>query len=161
MGAAWGFLESVGRLLGLLGASWGHLGAKRAPPSGPPSWEPQSSQNRSGALPKSSNFFDCFRGGVLVPLGANLGPTWRPKPSQNPPQLGQKLTKKSAKLLINVELDFSSPWEHFLLILLRSWKAEGAKNIETPKVFSVLLLFRPTYQEEAIRSIFWSTWPSA
>ena len=105
----------LGRLLGPLGASWAHLGAKMAPrakkvarrtPQDPPTWEPKSTQNRSGGFPKSDHFFDCFWDRVLVPFGPNLGPTWPPKPSQNRAKLAPRSIKKSIKLLTQIFFHF-------------------------------------------------------
>ena len=97
----------LGRLLGLLGSSWAHLGAKKPqepkthqhyhlwPPPGEPSWDQKFIKNWSGGLPKSDHFFDCLWGRVLLPLGPNLAPTWPPKPSQNRAKLAPRSIKKS------------------------------------------------------------------
>ena len=94
---SWGLL---GCSWGLLGGSWGHLGPKRAPRAknssktrfALPPWTPQvGPQNRQKSIlrpSKSDHFFDDLLGGVLMPFGANLAPTWSPKPSQNRPKLG-------------------------------------------------------------------------
>ena len=80
LGASWGFL---GRLGAILAPRW-PKSRKRRPPAklGNGSWEPKSTKNRSGGLPKSNSFFDWFWGRVLVAFGSNLAPTWPPKPSQ-------------------------------------------------------------------------------
>ena len=97
LGASWGFLGCLGAILAPRWpqepkkwksgdssyASWGA------------SWEPKSTQNRSGGLPKSDHFFDCLWGRVLLPLGPNLAPTWPPKPSQNRAKLAPRSIKKS------------------------------------------------------------------
>ena len=96
-----------------LGASWGVLGPswrQDGPKSqkkrllaklGNGSWEPKSTKNRSGGLPKSDYFFDWFCGRVLVAFGPNLAPTWPPKPSQNRPKLVPKSIKNWIKMLTN------------------------------------------------------------
>ena len=99
-------------LQAVLGASWGFLGALGPilaprspksrkpinittcrPPPGEPSWDQKFIKNWSGGLPKSDHFFDWLWGRVLLPFGANLGPTWPPKPSQNRPKLAPKSIK--------------------------------------------------------------------
>ena len=97
----------LGRLLGPLGASWAHLGAKMAPraknvarrtPQDPPTWERKSTQNQSGGHPKSDNFFDCFWDRVWVPFGRNLAPSWPPKPSQHRAKLAPRSIKNWIKM---------------------------------------------------------------
>ena len=97
LGASWGFL---GRLGAVLAPRWPQEPKKwksgdSSYASWGASWEPKSTQNRSGGLPKSDHFFDCLWGRVLLPLGPNLAPTWPPKPSQNRSKLRGKLIKKS------------------------------------------------------------------
>ena len=99
---SWGLL---GCSWGLLGGSWGHLGPKRAPRAknssktrfALPPWTPQvGPKNRQKSIlrpSKSDHFFDDLLGGVLMPFGANLAPTWSPKPSQNRPKLGPSWTQ--------------------------------------------------------------------
>jgi hypothetical protein len=93
----WGILTFAG--------SWGHLGPKRAPRAknssktqfALPPWTPQvGPQNRQKSIlrpSKRENLFDRLLGGVLMPFGANLAPTWSPKPSQNRPKLGPSWTQ--------------------------------------------------------------------
>ena len=77
--------------------SWRGLGAilaprwpkttQRAPksisldPLGRPCWRPKSTKNRSGSDPKCDHFFIIFVNRFRERFGANLGPTWLPKPS--------------------------------------------------------------------------------
>ena len=52
--------------------------------------EPKSIKNRSWGDPKGDRFFDRFLDRLLKRFGANLAPTWLPKPSQNGAKLGSK-----------------------------------------------------------------------
>ena len=52
--------------------------------------EPKSIKNRSWGDPKVDRFFDRFLDRLLKRFGANLAPTWLPKPSQNGAKLGSK-----------------------------------------------------------------------
>ena len=63
-------------------------------PSGGPCWGPESTQDRSGGLPKSSCFFDWFWGRVLAAFGPNLVPIWPPKPSNKRAKLAPKSMKR-------------------------------------------------------------------
>ena len=83
----------------LLESSGGHLGPKSKksafdPPSSPPSWEPswspKSSKIGSKSDPKCDHFLDWFGESFLKRFGANLGPSWLPKPSQNEAKLATK-----------------------------------------------------------------------
>ncbi len=108
-GGSWGLLLGVLGALGeLLEGSWGHLGPKMAPRgpkhrkaiSGqhPPPWErswtPKSIKNRSRGNLNGDHFFDHFGDRLLEQFGANLAPTWTPKPSKN----GAKLAPKSMQV---------------------------------------------------------------
>ena len=66
---------------GALGASWDHLAKtpqdtqkafQVTPPPWGPKMEPTSIQNRSGSLPKRSQFFDWFWGWILYTFCSNL-----------------------------------------------------------------------------------------
>ena len=108
---------------GVLWSSWRRLGriltprARKSPKKplvGPPrplQVAPKIHQKlikiRSGGIPKSDNFFDWLCGRVLVPFGANLVPTWPPKPSPNRPKLLPKSIKKGIKMLTKFLLHFS------------------------------------------------------
>ena len=111
VGGSWGPLLGVLGALGeLLGGSWGHLGPKMAPrwpqeaprprkinsgaPSWEPSWRPKSIKNPSRGHRKGDRFFDHFWDRLLERFGANLAPTWLPKPFQN----GAKLVPKSMQV---------------------------------------------------------------
>ena len=130
-----------------LGGSWGHLGSKMAPRSKKPPkinfWGPllggmlgpKISKNRSQEGSKKWWFFGCFWDRLLEPFWSNLARTWLPKPSQNRPKLDPKSIKKGINMLTNFLFDFWSAWGRFLWILLRSWTAEGPKNLEKPMVF--------------------------
>ena len=103
LGALFCVLAALGELLG---GSWGHFGPKMAPRwpqeapkprkinSGPPSWEaswrPKSIKNPSRGHRNGDRFFDHFGDRLLKRFGANLAPTWLPKPSQNGAKLGPK-----------------------------------------------------------------------
>ena len=94
-----------------LGGSWGRLGAllrsrwpqerKRTPkikvltPYWGPSWGPKSIKMAPKSDPKSDHFFDRFEDRFLERFGANLAPSWHPKPSQNRAKLGSKMHPKS------------------------------------------------------------------
>ena len=98
-----GFLEG-------LGGSWGDLGAILAPrwpqePQGPrkvisgapswgPSWGPKSIKIGPKSDPKGDHFYDHFGDRFLNRFGANLAPTWPPKPPKN----GAKLAPKSMQV---------------------------------------------------------------
>ena len=107
--------EPLGASWELLGPSWRQDGPKSqqtskksifGPPLDPPTWEPKSTPNPSGSLPKSDHFFDCLWVRVFLPLGPNLGPTWSPKPSPNRPKLVPRSIKNWIKMLTNFLLDF-------------------------------------------------------
>ena len=86
----------LGRCLGASGAapgaSWGHLGP-RAPKPGsryhlePSKLDPKIDKKLILSRSRSDRFFHKWLGRVLVPIGANVAPTWRPKPLQNQPKL--------------------------------------------------------------------------
>ena len=163
----------------VLDASWrflGRLGAVLAPrwpqkpkslkkpnlwtPQDPPTWEPKSTPNRSGSLPKSHHFFDCLWGRVLLPLAPNLAPTWPPKPSQNRSKLVPKSIKKEIKMLTNFLLEFWLVWGRFLINFVSKLEGRGTQKLWKTYGFLVFLIFRPPCQQEAIWSILHSTWPS-
>ena len=52
--------------------------------------EPKSTKNRSWGDPKGDHFLYRFLDRLLKRFGANLAPTWLPKPSQNGAKLGPK-----------------------------------------------------------------------
>ena len=86
-------------LLGGLGTSWGGLGGVLAPrwPQEPkmlqnpnvgfpywgPCWGPKSIKIGPKSDLKSDHFFDNFLDRLLERFGANLAPTWLPKPFKN------------------------------------------------------------------------------
>ena len=110
-------------LLGGLGTSWGGLGGVLAPrwPQEPkmlqnpnvgfpywgPCWGPKSIKIGPKSDLKSYYFFDNFLDRLLERFGANLAPTWLPKPSQN----GAKLAPKSMQVGLSI----------FKLFLKGSW----------------------------------------
>ena len=107
--------EPLGASWELLGPSWRQDGPKSqqtskksifGPPLDPPTWEPKSTPNPSGSLPKSDHFFDCLWVRVLLPLGPNLAPTWPPKPSPNPAKLAPRSIKKWIKMPTDFLFDF-------------------------------------------------------
>ena len=57
----------------------------------------QNPQNRSEADPKCDDFFTYFLDRFLERFGANLVPTWLPKPSQNGAKLASKAIQKASK----------------------------------------------------------------
>ena len=100
-----------------------------------PKLGPKIIKNRSGGLPKSDHIFDWLWGRVLLPFGANLGPTWPPKPSQNRPKLAPKSIKICIKMLTTFFLDFYSVWGRFFVNFASKLEGRGTKNIEEPMVF--------------------------
>ena len=96
LGASWGVLE----------ASWSHLGAKRAPraKNAPKTKDrfpvlggklgAKIHQNSPLRPSERRSIFWSFLNGLLERFGANLAPTWLPKPSQN----GAKLVPKSIQV---------------------------------------------------------------
>ena len=62
---------------------------------------------------KSINFVRWLGGRVLVPSGANLDPTWRPKPFQNRAKLVQKTIRNWINMVIIFLLDFCLVWGRF------------------------------------------------
>ena len=67
-------------------------------------------------------------------FGVNIAPTWPPKAFLNRPKLVPKSIKKGSRCWPYFCLNFDRSRDAFLSILFRSWKAEGAKNIEKPQL---------------------------
>ena len=145
LGVFWGGLGGVlGSLGRVLGGSWGGLGTKacRMHPACTqkdpqleaklaqvgPKLGPKIIENRSGGLPKSDHIFDWLWGRVLLPFGANLGPTWPPKPSQNRPKLAPKSIKICIKMLTTFFLEFYSVWERFFVNFASKLEGRGTKK---------------------------------
>ena len=141
---SWGVL---GKSWGGLGESWGGLGsawvqrpAATTPqaPKKTPSWRPSCPKfdlrkimtNRSGGSPKSDHSFESMSGRVLLKFGPNWGPTWPPIPSH------PNRSKCASKCWQHLSLIFTRSVDVVWPILLRRWKADGAKNIGKPEVFS-------------------------
>ena len=119
----------LGGVLGALGGSWdllGGLGGVLAPrwPQEPkmfqnpnvafpywgPCWDPKSIKIGPKSDPKSDHFFDHFLDRLLERFGANLAPTWLPKPSQN----GAKLAPKSMQVGLSIfKLFLKGSWHQF------------------------------------------------
>ena len=149
LGVSWGGLGGVLGCLGrVLGGSWGGLGTKACrkhpglTPRGPgfagllrprwskldPSWDQKPLRILSGGLLKSDHIFDWLWGRVLLPFGANLGPTWPPKPSQNRPKLASKSIKICIKMLTTFFLDFYSVWGRFFVNFASKLEGRGTKK---------------------------------
>ena len=96
-------------LEGLLERSWAHLGPKMATRAKMlqnvkigyafwvPSWRPKSMKSRSKSVSKFDILFDHFLDRFLERFGANLVPTWLPKPSQNGAKLAPKAIQEAIK----------------------------------------------------------------
>ena len=96
-------------LEGLLERSWAHLGPKMATRAKMlqnvkigyafwvPSWRPKSMKSRSKSVSKFDIFFEHFLDRFLERFGANLGPTWLSKPSQNAAKLASNAIQKAIK----------------------------------------------------------------
>ena len=112
---------------GCFGSSWGVLGplggvlAPRWPqepkmlqnpnvgsPYWGPCWDPKSIKIGPKSDPKSDHFFDHFLDRLLERFGANLAPTWLPKPSQN----GGKLVSKSMQVGMSIFKLFLKGFRH-------------------------------------------------
>ena len=91
----WTALEWVlGGLGGVLGGSWADLGSKLGNP-GPiwaPSWGPKSIKIVPKSDLKCYRFCHRFEDRFLERFGANLAPSWTPKPFQNESKLAPKST---------------------------------------------------------------------
>ena len=98
--ASWRGLGGVlGALGGVLAPRWPQdlknlQKPKIAFPSWEPSWGSKSIKIGLKSDPKSDNFFDRFLDRLWERFGANLAPSWTPKPSQN----GAKLAPKSSQV---------------------------------------------------------------
>ena len=82
-------------------------------------------------------------------FGRILEPSWLPKSIKN-----------WIKMLTKFLLEFWSVLERFLLNFASKLEGRETKKLWFSLGFLAFLLFRPTCQQEAIWSIFYSTWPS-
>ena len=100
LGGSWGHLGSKLRFGAYLGAnfggSWADLGSKMGVLGSilAPKWGPKSMKILPKSDPKGDHFFNHFLDRLLKRFGANLAPTWLPKPAQN----GAKLVPKSMQV---------------------------------------------------------------
>ena len=96
----------------VLTLSWGPLRGPKSIKVGPKS------------DPKGDHFFDWFRCRFLKRFGANLAPSWTPKPSQN----GAKLASKSMQVGVLVwELFLEGCWHHFQWFFTTTWHGRSSK----------------------------------
>ena len=134
--------------------SWGDLGAILAPrwpqePQGPrkvisgapswgPSWGPKSIKIDPKSDPKCDHFYDRFEDRFLERFGANLAPSWPPKPSQN----GVKLAPKSIQVGVLIwELFLKGCWHHFYWFLTTTWHGRSSKKYTKTICFLTFLNF--------------------
>ena len=99
LGGSWGVLAPLGGVLGVLASRWLQelktlQNLNVGFPFWGPCWGPKSIKIGLKSDPKSDHFFDCFLDRLVERFGANLAPSWTPKPSQN----GAKLAPKSSQV---------------------------------------------------------------
>ena len=137
-----------------LGGVLGHLGPKMAPrwpqeppkprksifgpPSWGPFWEPKLIKIGFKSDPKGDRFYDRFEDRFLERLGANLSPSWPPKPFQN----GTKFAPKSMQVGVLIwELFLEGCWLNFHWFFTTIWHGRSSKNLKKPIVFLMFFNF--------------------
>ena len=99
-----------------------------------PLWDPKSIKIGSKSDPKGNRFYDQFEDRFLERFGANLAPSWPPKPSQN----GPKLASKSMQVGVLIwELFLEGCWLKFYWFFTATWHGRSSKTLKNPLFFSV------------------------
>ena len=109
------------------GGSWADLG-----PIWAPCWGPKSVKIGPKSHLKCHHFYHRFEDRFLERFGANLTPSWPPKPLQNE----SKLAPKSIQVGVLIwELFLEWSWHYFFDFLSQHDMAEVAKSIQKQKEF--------------------------
>lgn len=126
--------------------------------------KPKIHQSPEKSVPRAIQKVIIFLIECVVGFWCHLVPTWVQLGRQNhlkiDPSWSQNPEKKGSRCWPNFCFIFHRSGNALLSIFPRSWKAEGAKSIEKLCSFIWFLLLQPTCQQEAIKSIFESTWLS-